>query len=69
FMLVAAFDQGGAGGTINFTTFAFGKSEEVFPQYHVVMTSGISSSTESLDGLVEFPTARGRLMIGDCLAG
>lgn len=68
FMLVAVFDQGGAGAATNFTTFTFGPSDKIFPSYHVVMTSAISSSADPARGLVKFPRARGRLMIGDCMA-
>ena len=68
FMLVAIFDQGGAGAMINYTTFAFGRNKETWPEYHVVMSSALSTSADSTV-LAEFPEARGRLMIGDCMSG
>lgn len=68
FMLVAIFDQGGPGAVINYTTFTFGRNKDTWPEYHVVMTSALSSSADA-NGLLKFPEARGRLMIGDCMAG
>jgi len=65
FMLVAIFDQGGPGAAINYTTFAFARNGDTWPVYHVVMTTALSSPS---DALVEFPAARGKLMIGDCWA-
>ena len=67
FMLVAIFDQGGSGAGINYTTFTFGRNKDAWPEYHVVMTSALTSSAIATD-LVKFPEARGRLMIGDCIA-
>ena len=66
FMLVAIFDQGGPDGPINYTTFTFGRNEGSWPEFHVVMTSALSSSA-NLGVLTKFPEARGRLMIGDCV--
>lgn len=68
FMLVAIFDQGGPGAAINYTTFTFGRNKDTWPEYHVVMTSALSSSANATD-LAKFPEARGRLMIGDCVPG
>jgi Protein of unknown function (DUF805) len=68
FMLVAIFDQGGEGAAINYTTFAFGRNKDTWPEYHVVMTSALGSSSSATD-LAGFPEARGRLMIGDCMSG
>jgi uncharacterized membrane protein YhaH (DUF805 family) len=68
FMLVAIFDQGGPGAAINYTTFTFGRNKDTWPEYHVVMTSALSSSANATD-LAKFPEARGRLMIGDCMSG
>jgi uncharacterized membrane protein YhaH (DUF805 family) len=67
FMLAAIFDQGGPDAATNYTTFTFGRSDETFPEFQVVMTSAISSS-ENAVGLAKFPRARGRLMVGDCMA-
>ncbi len=68
FMLVAIFDQGGSGADINYTTFAFGRNKGTWPEYHVVMTSALSSPAMATD-FVKSPEARGRLMIGDCISG
>jgi uncharacterized membrane protein YhaH (DUF805 family) len=68
FMLVAIFDQGGPGAAINYTTFSFARNKDTWPEYHVVMTSALSSSANATV-LAKFPEARGRLMIGDCVPG
>lgn len=68
FMLVAIFDQGGSGAAINYTTFSFARNKDRWPEYHVVMTSGLSSSSNATV-FANFPQARGRLMIGDCMPG
>lgn len=68
FMLVAIFDQGGPGAAINYTTFTFARNKDTWPEYHVVMTSALSSSANATV-LAKFPEARGRLMIGDCVPG
>lgn len=68
FMLVAIFDQGMPGAAINYTTFAFGRNKDTWPEYHVVMTSALSSSSNATY-LAKFPEARGKLMIGDCMSG
>ena len=67
FMVVAIFDQGGPDSVINYTTFVFGRSKRTWPEYNVVLTSAISSSKDVVE-LVNSPNARGRLMIGDCMA-
>lgn len=66
FMLVAVYDQGGSGAEVNYTTFAFARNKGVWPEYHVVMTTTVSSSENAI-ALAKFPEARGRLMIGDCI--
>ncbi len=63
FMLVAIYDQGGSGAAINYTTFTFARNGESWPEYHVVLTTALSSPSNDLLG---FPKARGKLMIGDC---
>lgn len=67
FMLIAVYDQGGARGPINYTAFSFAKRKNGWPNYEVVMTSAMSSSESAID-LGKFPAARGRVMIGDCVA-
>ena len=66
FMLVAVFDQGDKDAAINYTTFTFGRNKSGWPQFNVVMTSAISTSPSAMK-LVEFPAAKGRLMVGDCV--
>lgn len=68
FMLAAIFDQGGSLAAINYTTFAFSRNKNVWPEFHLIMTSGMSLP-EATTELGSFPTARGRLMIGDCMSG
>ena len=66
FMLVAIFDKGGPGAGVNYTTFTFGRTKDAWPEWHVVITSALTSSANATD-LAEFPEARGKLMIGDCI--
>ena len=68
FMLVAVFDHGGPNAAINYTTFTFGRNKSGWPEYHVVMSSALRSSSGATAAL-DFPEARGRLMIGDCMPG
>lgn len=68
FMLVAIYDEGEPHAAINYTTFTFARNTSTWPEYHMVMTSALSSAAEAMD-LAKFPAARGRLMIGDCVSG
>lgn len=67
FMLVAFYDQGGPEGTINFTTFSVGRVEDSYPDFQVVMSTGLSQPKSAAE-IAEFPLARGKLMVGDCQA-
>lgn len=68
FMLVAIFDQGGPDAAIDYTSFAFGRNEGGWPEYHMVMSVSRSASVNSTVW-ANFPEARGKLMIGDCMPG
>jgi uncharacterized membrane protein YhaH (DUF805 family) len=65
FMLVAYYDQGRPDETINFTTFSVGRVEDTFPNFQVVMSTALSQPKSPIK-FVQFPLARGRLMVGDC---
>lgn len=67
FMLVAIFDAGTKDSATNYTTFAFARNKDGVPDYNVVMTSAISTSP-NLTAWAKFPAAKGRLMVGDCMA-
>ena len=71
FMIVATYDQGRPGATINFTTFAFDRNESLWPEFHVVMTTARSAPSDATGqaGLTKVLEARGSLMIGDCMPG
>lgn len=68
FLLVAIFDQGLPSEGINYTSFAFGRKEGGWPEYHMVMTVSRSISGKSTLW-AKLPEARGMLMIGDCMPG
>ena len=69
FMVAAIYDGSQTpDGNVNFTTFSFAKTDEIWPEWQVVMSTGMSlgdSETNLLMGQSE--QARGRLMIGDCI--
>lgn len=67
FMLVAIFDAGNKDSATNYTTFAFARNKDGLPDYNVVMTSAISTSAR-LMAWPKLPAAKGRLMVGDCMA-
>lgn len=64
FMLVAIFDE--PGEAVNYTSFTFGRNKGIWPQYHVILTTSLSTSSKAAT-LLGSPEARGRLMIGDCM--
>jgi uncharacterized membrane protein YhaH (DUF805 family) len=66
FMIAAVYDGSNLpDGGVNFTTFSFGKTGETWPEWQVVMASGLSLGENPLFESKEL--ARGRLMIGDCV--
>lgn len=67
FMLVAYYDQGGPEGTVNFTTFSVGRDDDSYPEFQVVMSTGLSQPKSAAE-IIKFPLARGKLMVGDCQA-
>lgn len=66
FMITAIFDDGDKNSALNYTTFVFSRNKGKWPEYNVVMSSAISIGESPL-ALMQFPSARGRLMVGDCL--
>lgn len=67
FLIVASFNPEQSDGTINLTTFAFAKNKTSWPEFNVVMSTGLSSDN-SKALIPGFPDARGRLMVGDCMS-
>lgn len=65
FMINAAYQDGSADSVVNYTTFAFSRSSDSFRGYHVVMT--VSQSLPENYPLQDFPRARAKVMIGDCM--
>jgi uncharacterized membrane protein YhaH (DUF805 family) len=66
FMVVAIHDGGGApNANVNYTTFSFARTEEIWPEWQMVMSTGLSLHAGGL--LSDTEQARGRLMIGDCI--
>lgn len=66
FTVVAVYNGGGVpNGTINFTTFSFAKTGEGWPEWQMVMATGLNPEH---DPFAKRPVqGRGRLMIGDCV--
>lgn len=66
FMVAAVHDGSDTpDGSVNFTTFSFAKTGQIWPEWQVVMASGLSLGENPLFEAKEL--ARGRLMIGDCV--
>lgn len=68
FMIAAIYDGSQLpNGNINFTTFSFAKTGEIWPEWQVVMASGLSEGERRMP-FADWPAqGRGRLMIGDCV--
>jgi uncharacterized membrane protein YhaH (DUF805 family) len=66
FMLVAISEPSIPDGAINYTSFAFARTKKINQEYQVVISSALSLPQSTAE-LINFPTARGRLMIGDCM--
>lgn len=66
FLIAAVYDGAGRPDpTVNFTTFAFSRTGEIWPEWQAVMATGLSVSDKSLLAMKE--QGRGRLMVGDCI--
>ncbi|MEN7537205.1 DUF805 domain-containing protein [Aurantiacibacter flavus] len=69
FMIAAVYDGSHApDGNVNFTTFSFAKTGEIWPEWQMVMSTGMSLGSGEISTLLgQSEQARGRLMIGDCV--
>lgn len=69
FMIAAVYDGSQSpDGNVNFTTFSFAKTGEIWPEWQVVMSTGMSLGDSGTNLLMnQSEQARGRLMIGDCV--
>ena len=65
FILSATYGDGTSSSVINRTSFAFGKNPGTFPDYHLVMT--VTQIIPDTAALGQFPKARAKVMIGDCM--
>lgn len=66
FMIAAVYDGSlTPDGNVNFTTFSFAKTGDIWPEWQVVMATGMNLGEQPLLETTE--QARGRLMIGDCI--
>lgn len=65
--LIAAVHDGSQlpDGNVNFTTFSFAKTGKTWPEWQMVLSTGMNLRANNL--LTESEQARGRLMIGDCV--
>lgn len=69
FMIAAVYDGSQTpDGNMNFTTFSFAKTGEIWPEWQMVMSTGMSLGSGGFNlTLGQSEQARGRLMIGDCV--
>lgn len=68
FMIAAVYDGSQTpDGNVNFTTFSFAKTGEIWPEWQMVMSTGMSLGAGGIPSLGQSEQARGRLMIGDCV--
>ena len=69
FMIAAVYDGSQTPeGNVNFTTFSFAKTGEIWPEWQVVMSTGMNLGDSGTNLLMnQSEQARGRLMIGDCV--
>jgi uncharacterized membrane protein YhaH (DUF805 family) len=69
FMIAAVYDGSQTpDGNVNFTTFSFAKTGEIWPEWQMVMSTGMSLGAGGINlSLGQSEQARGRLMIGDCV--
>lgn len=66
FMIAAVYDGSQEpDGNVNFTTFSFAKTGKTWPEWQVIMTSGMNLKENPLYESAE--QGRGRLMVGDCV--
>lgn len=66
FLIAAVYDGSRRpNGNVNFTTFSFAKTGKTWPEWQMIMSTGMNLAAEGL--LADFEQARGRLMIADCI--
>jgi uncharacterized membrane protein YhaH (DUF805 family) len=66
FLIAAVYDGSATPeGNVNFTTFSFAKTGEIWPEWQMIMSTGMNLGPQPL--LEANEQARGRLMVADCV--